>query len=88
MTGSSTDGREQIKEQITKLQNDIDSLLSNIIETQTELQGNLLKWADFDEKSSHLAKWLKDTEKILSDTSLRSDFPEKKLHLHKMKVLF
>ena len=86
MATSTIKGKEDIIEQLEQLQYRFDQLLNAICATQTNIQANLLKWVDFDERNAHVKKWLNYKSQLLNENELKVDLQEKKVCLQKMKV--
>lgn len=86
MASTSSEGREVIRQQLARVQQQWDTFLSTISETRTSLESCLLKWSDYDDQADQINKWLKDIDRKLSDSELKVDLSEKKARLQKVKV--
>ena len=57
-----------------------------VTDTKVMLESCLLQWTDFSASQDQVVRWLKDMEKRLKETHLKSDLSEKKAELQRCKV--
>lgn len=86
MTNTSMEGREMIRKELQQLQQEWESLISEITDTKVMLESCLLQWADYNHSYEKIQKWLRDTEKRLRETEPKGDLSEKKAELQRLKV--
>ncbi|ESO86156.1 hypothetical protein LOTGIDRAFT_167389 [Lottia gigantea] len=88
MTNTSVDGRESIRQDLQGLQQDWESLISDVTDTKVMLEARLLQWTDFDASLDGIQRWIKETEKKLKSSQLKGDISEKRNELQKIKVSY
>ena len=86
MSMTNSEGREKIQMELSCLQKAWDRFLASLSNSRMSLQSALLQWNDFDDNHDHIQKWLRDTERRLSNSESKADLGEKRAQLQKMKV--
>ena len=86
MAGTASQGRDVIRQELAALQAQWDDFRSATSDTRSDLESQLLRWADFDDSSSTVGKWLEDMQAKVKDAGPKMDLSEKKVKLQKVKV--
>ncbi|KAK6181528.1 hypothetical protein SNE40_009363 [Patella caerulea] len=88
MNNTSGEGRETIRQELQYLQQEWESLISDVTDTKVMLEARLLQWTDFDASLEGIQKWLRETEKRLKSSQSKSDLGEKRAELQRIKVIY
>lgn len=86
MTNTSVEGREMIRVELQQLQQEWDNMMAEVTDTKVMLESCLLRWTDYSDSHTQVQKWLKDMERRVKDTEVKSDLSEKKAELQRIKV--
>lgn len=86
MSNTSMEGREMIRKELQQLQQEWDTMISEVMDTKVMLESCLLQWSDYSHSYEKIQKWLRDMEKRLRETEPKADLGEKKSELQRLKV--
>ncbi|KAK3090120.1 hypothetical protein FSP39_009339 [Pinctada imbricata] len=88
MTNTSIEGREMIRKELQQLQQEWDSMISEVTDTKVMLESCLLQWTDYSDSYDKIQKWLRDMEKRLRETEPKADLSEKRADLQRLKGVY
>ena len=85
---SSATGKDKISEDIQKLRQTWDGLVSQMNESNNNLETAVSQWDLYDDTTTHLSKWLSDLQNnIKLEGGLQASLPEKRTQLERTKVM-
>lgn len=84
---TSVAGRDKMRHDMQKLQQEYDLLSACLTDAKIQLDGTLTQWTAYDDSVEQLQRWLQELENQLSSHSaLQNSLQEKKLQLERVKV--
>lgn len=86
-SNTSPEGRETIRQQLRAVRQEWDSLFSDVLGTQRQVEAQLFHWTSFSESTGQLDQWLTSMEAQLAHhLPAAGSLEEKKAQLQSCKV--
>lgn len=88
LPNTSPKGQSKLRQELQEMNKDFEDYKEELTSAQSQLEGCLLKWNDFEDGYQQFSDWLQETEDYLkAELELKATVEEKKEHHLKYQVL-